>query len=286
MHNAQSARYVVPLMLVAGLCGCTPESPGTRGPLLDGGVAAGDPAAKILDVFFGLDDALPVRAGRLCPGAGGRDGMPVTFSVRVTPAKPSPGAFRVTTRSGATHTPLCAMLRPADDPGERHTVLLMGELGDAADPPIKLDIVGSVPLDSGGDAAGLSSTHVTPLAAGPSLLIASRYAPADLKGTSCPAPATVQIVQITWSGGVTRAGGGDPGDAERTRIHVSVTNPGGEAQEVTPLALADLGDEDNYIQLCLDDARTPVSVRAEAGILVDPRGDPNDATSVDVTPGR
>jgi hypothetical protein len=54
---------------------------------------------------------------------------------------------------------------------------------------------------------------------------------------------------------------------------------------VVPFALADLGDNDNYLHLCLDVDAPPLSVRAEAGILVDPRGDLNDDTSVVVQPG-
>jgi hypothetical protein len=249
-------------------------------------VAAPTTTARILDVFFGLDHALPAMVLLICPEAAGLDGIPVTFSARVTPIKPDPAAFRITTKSGAVHTPLCATLRPAIDPSERHTVLLMGELGrDPGDPPVRLDIVGSVPLADGSDALGLSRTHVTPLAAGPSLLLALRYAPGDLAGTACPAPLTRQIVQVTWSGGVTRPGGGDPRDAERERMHVSVVSGDGGVRDVVPFALADLGDRDNYIQLCLDDDASPVAVRVEAGTLVDPRGDLNDATSVAVQSG-
>lgn len=248
--------------------------------------AAPATTARILDVFFGLDHALPAKAMLLCPKAVGLDGIPVTFSARVTPINPAPSAFRITTKSGALHTPLCTTLRPAALPSKRHTVLMMGELGsDPGDPPVRLDIVGSVPLADGSDAQGLSSTQVTSLSAGPSLLLALRYLPGDLAGTTCPAPTTKQIVQVTWSGGVTRRGGGDPGDAERQRIHVSLASEDGGVSEVVPFALADLGDNDNYLHLCLDVDAPPLSVRAEAGILVDPRGDLNDDTSVVVQPG-
>ena len=148
-------------------------------------------------------------ASLLCPEAVGKDGMPVTFSRRVASTNPPASAFLVTTRSGATHVPLCATLRPATDPSERHTVLLLGQLGDdPGDPPVRLDVVGSVPFASGGDARGLSHP-VTPLSAGPSLLIALRYAPADLQGSTCPAGQTKQILQTTWSGGVSAPGGAD-----------------------------------------------------------------------------
>lgn len=240
-------------------------------------------SATILDAFFGLDDALPARSAFVCLGSVGEDGMPVTFSQRVQSAKPEASAFLVTTRSGATHVPRCATLAPANDASERHTVLLMGKLGDdPADPPVRVDVVGSVPLDGGGDARGLSG-KVTPLAAGPSLLLALRYLPAELPGTSCPPGPTRQIVQVTWSGGVSAPGGGDLTDAQRRRMHVTLADPAGGTRDVTPFALADLGDNDNYVQLCLDDDAKPLSVRVEPGTCVDPRGDANDATAIAVT---
>ncbi len=278
-------RMAFPAMLLLVSCGrCT------------GGSDASDAAvsrdvvptttARILDVFFGLDHALPARVLPLCAEGVGLDGIPVTFSARVVPISPNPSAFRITTRSGATHTPVCTTVRPAADPSERQTVLMMGELGsDPGDPPVRLDIVGSVPLDDGSDARGLSSTHVTPLQAGPSLLLALRYLPGDLAGTACPVAATRQIVQVTWNGGVTKPGGGDPSDAERQRMHVRVAAGDGGTRDVIPFALADLGDNDNYVQLCLDDDAQPLAVSVEAGTVVDPRGDLNDATSVTVAPG-
>lgn len=251
------------------------------------GTGAPDVPLEILDVFFGLDDALPLGAAFLCPRAPEQDGIPVTFSRRVAATYPSADSFRITTRSGASRTPLCATVRPANDASEHHTVLLIGQLGSGTeDPPVKLEIVGSVPLEDGGDALGLVSTHVTPLAAGPSLLIGLSYAPGELSGTSCPAPATKQIVQVTWSGGVSAVGGGELGDAQRVRMHVTVTEPGAQSRELVPFALADLGDNDNYVQLCLDDSAPAVSVRVEAGTCADPRGDPNDDTSVPVSPAR
>jgi hypothetical protein len=269
----------MPLLLVSA-CAANP-----------GGVRATTPGAdpsppQILDVFFGLDDALPLNAAFLCPGAEGLDGIPVTFSRRAVETYPSAKSFRITTRSNATYTPRCATIRPANDDSEHHTLLLVGQLGSQSDPPVRLDIVGSVLFENGSDALGQSSTHVTPLPDGPSLLIGLRYAPGELPGTDCPSPATRQIVQVTWSGGVTAVGGGDLGDAQRVRMHVTVSEPNASPRELVPFALADLGDNDNYVQLCLDDPTPAVSVRVEADTCVDPRGDPNGETSVSVSPAR
>ena len=237
------------------------------------------PSAQILDVFFGLDNALPAAGNLLCGAiVAGMDGIPVTFSRRIAVDNPDVSAFRITTQSGATHTPRCATLRPALGASERHTVLLVGELGSDRDPPVRLDIVGSVPLLSGGDARGLSSSRITALAPGPELRIGYRYTPGELPGSSCP-QLTRQIVQITWAGGVTAPGGGELGDAARTRMRVKLS----DGVEVTPVALADLGDNDNYTQLCLDTQTPAESVTVEAGVAVDPRGDANPLTSIRIT---
>lgn len=60
---------------------------------------------RLLNAFFGLDDALPPQSMWLCAQAPGKDGMPVTFSHRFASAPP-PSAFQVTTASGATLTPV------------------------------------------------------------------------------------------------------------------------------------------------------------------------------------
>lgn len=43
-------------------------------------------APELLSAFFGLDQALPSRANLICSGAKGQDGMPVIFSLLLTPA--------------------------------------------------------------------------------------------------------------------------------------------------------------------------------------------------------
>lgn len=237
------------------------------------------PGTQILDVFFGLDDALPLAGNLLCGAmVAGMDGIPVTFSRRIAVDNPDVSAFRITTQSGATHTPRCATLRPALGASKRHTVLLVGEFGSDRDPPVRLDIVGSVPLLSGGNAMGLSSDRVTSLARGPELRIGYRYAPGELPSSSCPLP-TKQIVQITWAGGVSKPGGGELGDAARMGMRVTLS----DGAEVTPVALADLGDNDNYTQLCLDTQTTAESVTVAPGVAVDPRGDANPLTSIRIT---
>ena len=238
------------------------------------------PKAQILDVYFGLDDALPVRANLLCLGVrvAGMDGVPVTFSRRIALDNPDPAAFRITTQSGAMHTPLCATLRPALGASKRHTVLLIGELGSENDPLVRVDVVRSVPLLNGGDAMGLSTDRVTALALGPELRIGYRYAPGDLPKARCPNSA-LQIVQITWAGGVRAPGGGELGEAARRGMRVALSN----GAEVSPIALADLGDNDNYTQLFLDTLTPADRVTVEPGVAIDPRGDLNPRTSIRIS---
>ncbi len=239
---------------------------------------AGSPA-QILEVFFGLDNALPAAANFLCPGAAGMDGIPVTFSRRIGVDNPEVSAFRVTTRSGVSHTPHCATLRPALGPSKRHTVLLIGDFGDdPADPPEQVEVVGSVQLLNGGDARGASRDRVTPLSSGPELRIGYRYAPTDLPTSSCPS-STRQIVQLTWAGGVRGSTGGELGDDARTRMRVMLAT----GAAITPIDLADLGDNDNYTQLCLDLEAPAESVTVEAGVAIDPRGDTNPESTIRVT---
>lgn len=261
--------FVATLALFAAGCSDTPTASGSD--------------TRILSAFFGLDDGLPTVVNALCDGrGGGMDGMPAVFAGRVVRETLDPGDFSVETRSGRALTPICATLAPALDPSERHTVLLVGDLGDAvADPPVRVRIVGSLELEGGGDANG-ASVAVTPLDDGPSLVLALRYAPGDLAGSTCPA-ATRQVVQVTFAGGVRSTAGRDLGAAELERFRIRVESPTGERQDLVPDALADLGDMDNYVQLCLADDRRPVSVALEAGTVIDPNGDPNPDTEARIT---
>ena len=217
--------------------------------------------------------------------------MPVVLSHTIDPETLQREDFRVFTRSGAERTPLCVTLAPARDPGELRTVLLIGELGDAAnDPPVKVLIVDDL-LSDGRTGRPVSfrgmETHVIPLEAGPTLVLAE-VVPEDEwsmsgRGSACPAGAR-QVVRVTWAGGVRLPNGDDPGDAERALYRVTVKRPDGTRDETAPVALAELGDNDNNHLLCLGTADPAVSVAFPAGHLVDPNRDLNPDTQVAVTP--
>ena len=252
----------------------------------------GGQSAELLSAFFGLDNALPRLSRLICRGAPGKDGMPVIFSTEIDHSTMQAGDFRVTTASGAKGQMHCVTLLPATDAGELRTVLLVGEFGDPeTDPPVSVEIVGHLhSIDGMLDFRG-ARVDVIPLAPGPSLVMAEIVDPAaqDLglgqrrtDGDDCPAEGIQQAVRVVWAGGVTLANGDEPGDAERDLYRVTVRAADGTEREITPAALADLGDGDNNHLLCLDTADAPLSVAFPAGIFTDPNDDLNPATSVAV----
>jgi hypothetical protein len=245
--------------------------------------APGEGVPTLLSAFFGLDDALPTRAIGLCLQAPGRDGMPVIFSQEINPYTLQAEDFAVTSASGMVSKPLCATLSPATDAGELRTVLLIGEFGVAeSDEPVRVEVVGEIRnLDDSADFRG-ASVAVTPLASGPFMVIAESV-PVEQwaldqdsgpqQGDGCPSVGTVQIVRTTWAGGVTVPGGEEAGETERAQYRVNVQSADGTTREVTPFALADIGDGDNNHLLCLDVVGLPTSVTFPGGYLYDPNAD-------------
>lgn len=257
---------------------------------------SGGQSAELLSAFFGLDNALPRLSRLICKGAPGKDGMPVIFGAEIDHTTLQAGDFRVTTASGAVGKMQCVTLLPATDAGELRTVLLVGEFGTAeTDPPVSVEIVGHLhSLDGRLDFRG-ARIEVTPLAPGPSLVMAEIADPAaqDLglgqrrtDGDDCPTDAIQQAVRVVWAGGITLANGDEPGAVERDLYQVTVRAGDGTERTVTPAALADLGDGDNNHLLCLDTRDTPIAVSFPAGILTDPNDDLNPATSVAVRPAQ
>ena len=247
---------------------------------------------QVLSAFYGLDNGLPFSSNvGICRGGGKADGMPVIFDHEVDVKSMQAGDFRVVTKSGKVGEVTCVTLFPAIDSGELRTALLVGEFGSATDdPPVTIEIVGNLFSIDRSINFKSAKIDVTPLLPGPTLILAEivpqeQWRLGKVAGTGrgsgdgCP-QGTKQIVRAVWAGGVEKADGEEPGDAERLLYQVTLEQGDSSSKTVTPFALADLGDGDNNHLLCLDVDGTPVAVSFPAGRLVDPNHDLNPDTSV------
>lgn len=266
------------LLATALAVACAPAAAPSAAAQADARPPASD--GRILSAYYGLD-ALPANASLACARrVTGEDGMPVTFSVQLDAATVTADAFAVETATGELVTPLCATLRPATEPLERRTVLLAGPFGTPDAPPRAVVVVGALADTAGASLTGVRTDAITPLQAGPSLVLAERFAP-DTPGLAGECPAgTAQVVQLVWEGGVT--GPQDAALGEPQRLGVRVTLEDGRV--VTPVALAD-DDPDNFVLACLDVDVAAASVAVDAGLFHDPGDDANPATAVDVVAG-
>jgi hypothetical protein len=250
--------------------------------------------ASLLVAFFGLDNGLPGVANKgVCPGAGGKDGMPVIFSREIDVSTMQAGDFRVTRTSGKVGSITCVTLAPADDAGELRTALLAGEFGSPEDQPAEVEIVGNIlSMDK---AVNFKSTRVnaTRLEAGATMVFAENIPEQRLElgkrgtdlrwggGTGCPV-GTKAIVGVTWAGGVSKPGGGEIDGKEMSQYRVTLRTSTGKPLEVAPFVVADLIDGDNNHRLCLSEEGVPEAVFFPAGYLVDPRGDLNPDTRIQI----
>ncbi|NVB42726.1 hypothetical protein G6O69_33200 [Pseudenhygromyxa sp. WMMC2535] len=243
----------------------------------EAGTDGGAPAVELLSAYYGLD-ALPATATALCGvPVGGEDGMPVVFSAQVDDATLDPEDFIVETQDGEELVPLCATLNPANEALELHTVLLAGPFGTAQAQPVAVEVVGVLDSVDARPLQGLRIEDITPLEDGPSLVFAQRFEP-DTPGLAGECPeGTLQVVQLTWQGGVTGPGGAALGEAQRLGVSVGLEG-GGSA---IPIALAD-DDPDNYVLACLDVDEAAVFVSVAPGLFHDPGDDENPETMVGV----
>lgn len=272
MNRLTTSALPTLLLLVAGPTRAIEGEPGTRPP-------------QILSAFFGLDDALPAAVEALCPGGTGLDGLPVVFSEEIDPATLDPFDFRVYVGSGQGRRPRCATLRPASEEDENRTVLLIGDLADAVDdPPVGVEVSGELRTEDGTNLRGVRTDVVTPLEDGPFLVFAEVLVEGEGqigaagRGGGCP-EGTAQVVRVYWAGGVRAPDGSEPGDAERVHVRIVADDA---AEALLPFALGDLNDNDNVIDLCLDRTVRPRRVEVDAGIVVDPHGDRNPPTVIDL----
>ncbi len=243
--------------------------------------------ARVLTSFFGLD-ALPAQSLMLYWRAIGKNGMPVVFSQEVDPSTLDNSDFEVTARNGEKFDVEFVTLKPANDEFELRTVLLIGEYGTYPDsPPETLTIIGDLLSRSGPNYRG-QSVNVIPLPDGPTISYAEYFVIDDNypyvprgAGCDCPKEETVQAVRTVWAGGVRALNGKELGDDELASFNVTIVQ-GNDTILANPFMLADLGDNDNNIDLCLKEQGIPILVEADANIAMDPRDDPNPATRMTV----
>lgn len=244
--------------------------------------------AKILTVFFGLDNALPRTARVMYKKAYGKDGMPIVFSHELAPSTLDAADFEITTKNGNVFPVEAVSLMPAEEEFELRTVLLIGEYGNYPDnPPVSLEITGDLISRTGVNFKS-QTKEIIPLPDGPILSYAEYFRftedyPYVEKGTGCDCPRekTNTVVKVVWAGGVRALNGEELGDNEMEAFEVALVQ-GADTVTVTPFQLADLSDNDNNIDLCLAESGTPIKVTVQENIAIDPRDDPNPRTEIQV----
>lgn len=244
--------------------------------------------AQLLTASFGLDNALPWGAIGLSWSAPGKDGMPVVFSQELDPNTLDASDFEITTDKGSKHFPSDVTLLPANEEFELRTVLLIGDYGDYPDnEPITVEIIGDLMSRSGQNYKG-QTVNVIPLEEGP-ILSYAEYFTFDKdypyvekgRGCDCPRDETKMVLRTVWAGGVRALDGTELGQNELNSFEVTMVQ-GTDTLIVSPFKLADLDDNDNNIDLCLKESGIPVFVTVKAEIAIDPRGDRNPETTLEV----
>ena len=244
--------------------------------------------AKLLTAFFGLDNALPKRAKRLYRNAPGQDGMPLVFSHELEPNTLQASDFEVTTQNGTIFQVEGATLLPANEEFELRTVLLIGEYGNYPDnPPTSVKIVGDLLSRTKHNFKG-ESIAVIPLEDGPILSYAEYFTYDENypyvekgRGCDCPKKKTKMVVRTVWAGGVRAINGDELGSSELNDFEVTLLR-GKDTLLVRPYRFADLDDNDNNIDLCLKETGIPILVKVNENRVIDPRGDANPKTHIEV----
>ena len=243
---------------------------------------------KILTAFFGLDNGLTFRARAIYRKAQGKDGMPLVFSHELDPKTLEGADFAVTTKNGKVFIVEAASFLPANEEFELRTVLLIGEYGNYPDnPAVSVEVVGDLMARTGQNFKG-QSVQVIPLEEGPVLSYAEYFTMDEKypyiekgKGCDCPKGETKMVVKAVWSGGVRAVNGKELGENEMDDFIVTLVN-GADTMKVTPFKLADLGDNENNIDLCLKQSGIPILVEVNENIAIDPNDDKNPKTQVKV----
>lgn len=216
------------------------------------------------------------------------DGMPVNFKLPIDDATLSGTDFEVIDLMGNRHTPICAVLAPANENGENRTVLLVGEFGIAGtNPPKEVRIVGDLftlnklPQESAcaevTNLKGASTTNIIPLADGPSLYFAQK-----IEGSINECGTGSQTIQVYWNGGIVPFIAGDT-EADLFQYYTGYSESSGKLVAHKPIAIADINDNDNVHQLCFSTTSKIVKISIIANTVEDPNGDPNTDSETEVS---
>ena len=240
----------------------------------------------LVSAFFGLDNGLP---SLLCNQLGSQiDGMPVNFMFPINGSTLSETDFEVVDNLGNIHTPMCAILAPANENGENRTVLLLGEFGTAVtNPPVEVRVVGDLfTTDTlSGESAcsaiinlnGITTTNVIPLADGPSLFFAQR-----IDGNLNECNSGTQTIQVAWDGGITPYISGDT-ESDLFQYYIGYSDSSGVLIPHIPISIADINDNDNFHQLCFSTSDEIVKISMMANTVEDPNQDSNLYSEIDVS---
>jgi hypothetical protein len=241
-----------------------------------------------VSAFFGLDNGLPILANALCLGATGMDGMPVNFNYPIDGSSLSASDFAVIDSLGNVHTPMCAVLAPANETGENRTVLLIGEFGAAVtNPPVRVNITDNlfttntlVEESSCSEIINLNgayTTNVVPLSEGPSLFFAQK-----IEGGINDCDLGIQTIQVAWDGGVAPFINGDAED-DLFQYYTGYSDSSGVLIAHQPIAIEDINDNDNFHQLCFSTNEEIVRISIVANTVEDPNQDSNSYSEIDVS---
>ena len=101
-----------------------------------------------------------------------------------------------------------------------------------------------------------------------------------LKGKLAEQPLSAnQVVQVAWEGGITPVDE-DVAEEELFQFYKVYVDNNGKLNPLTPKSIADVNDNDNFHQLCVESNDPIVKVSMPANIVKDPNGDPNPETEV------
>ncbi len=89
------------------------------------------------------------------------------------------------------------------------------------------------------------------------------------------------VVKSVRAGGVRALNGEELGENEKDAFVVTMVQES-DTMQIKPFQLADLDDNDNNIDLCLDKSGVPIKLAVKEHIAIDPRDDKKPRTEIEV----